>query len=178
MADKEKQVAMHKDFFDRTQSAIDQGFFLEAVFAEYAAMESRLEVLCGVLQAPCSKDAADQDRKDIKISHRIKCLSTIYKADERLSRSKLDHKFWKDIEKWCNQRNRLIHGLYKNEIDYESRIIQSREFAEEGFVLCRKLYNEAKRLRRNIKDHAVENADLCINCKKASCKLSTLNKEN
>ena len=51
--DKAKQVSMHKNFFDKVDAAIEGGFYLEAVFREYAAIESRLEALLGVLGAPC-----------------------------------------------------------------------------------------------------------------------------
>ena len=40
-----KQVEMHKNFFDKCHVAIENGFFLEAVFIEYAAIEGRLEII-------------------------------------------------------------------------------------------------------------------------------------
>ncbi len=67
-----KQVEMHADFFDRCKVTLDQGFYLEAIFMEYAAMEARLESICGVAGLPCGRDC--NYRKDIKISHRIECL--------------------------------------------------------------------------------------------------------
>lgn len=38
-----KQASMHKDFFAKTMEAEEHGFYLEAIFREYAAIEGRLE---------------------------------------------------------------------------------------------------------------------------------------
>ena len=69
---------MHTDFFDRCESAIQNGFYFEAIIMEYAAIESRLEVICGVLGFPCGKDC--KCRKDIMIGSRIDCLRK-YRCD-------------------------------------------------------------------------------------------------
>ena len=74
-----KQVAMHKDFFDRCKTAIDHGFYMEAILLEYAAMESRLEIILGVLGLPCNKYLEPDLRRKTKISHRISCLEYMYK---------------------------------------------------------------------------------------------------
>lgn len=71
------QVLMHKDFFDKCKFAIDNGFYFEAIIIEYAAIESRLESICGQLDFPCSKESPV--RKDIKISDRVKCLNYFVK---------------------------------------------------------------------------------------------------
>ena len=51
-----KQVEMHADFFDRCIVALDQGFYLEDIFIEYAAIEARLASICGVAGLPCGRD--------------------------------------------------------------------------------------------------------------------------
>ena len=68
------QRDMHCSFFERCQFAIDNGFCLEALLMEYAAIEARLEVILGMLGRPCSKYLLDADRKKVQISHRIECL--------------------------------------------------------------------------------------------------------
>ena len=147
--DKAKQQKMHKDFFDRCSKAIDNGFYMEAILMEYAAIEGRLEVMLGILGLPCNKFLEDSERKKVQISHRLECLSKIYaQNDEITAKSKFSKTFFKKLEKWVGKRNEYIHGLYKNEIKYTQRIKDSQKFAEEGLVYCRKLYNEATRLRR------------------------------
>ena len=59
---KKMQVEMHTDFFDTVDDAIENGFYLEAIFREYAAIESRLEVILGVLGSPCGKKVLPDGR--------------------------------------------------------------------------------------------------------------------
>ncbi len=139
---------MHKDFFGRSQLAIENGFPLEAVFREYAAIEGRLEVILGLLGAPCSKFAKDEDRKKINISHRIACLEKAYASSAQLGNTKLDNSFFTELKGWCNERNTLVHGLYKNSLKYNKRSASTEKLAVRGEKYARMLYNEAKRLRR------------------------------
>ena len=149
---KRKQVRMHRSFFEKSRLAIDNGFYLEAIFLEYAAIESRLEVICGLLGFPCNKTLSPNVRKTINITNRIECIKTIRNQHGDLFvKTKLDDNFFKDkgcLRKWVNKRNMYIHGLYKNAAEYESRKRESKKLAEQGEVYARLLYNEAKRLRR------------------------------
>ena len=87
---KKMQVEMHTDFFDTVDDAIENGFYLEAIFREYAAIESRLEVILGVLGSPCGKKVLpDYKRKDVKISHRIECVKKIYSMKPDIGNTKL-----------------------------------------------------------------------------------------
>jgi len=150
--DKRLQVEMHRDFFDQTQSAIDQKFYLEAIFREYASIESRLEVLLGLMGAPCNKFLPNSERKKVDISHRIKCLKKAYNNSE-IGKTKLDTAFFNKLDKWRNDRNIIVHGFYKNEIQYRERSAKNKKLSEDGLQLARKLYNEVKRLRRYRKNH-------------------------
>lgn len=145
-----KQVKMHKDFFDRCHDAINNRFYLEAIFLEYAAIEGRLESILGILGAPCNKSLAPGVRKNINISHRINCFEKLI-TSSCFEKTKMNGKFFKDIRKWIEKRNKYIHGLYKNEHDYNGRIGGARDIAVTGLDFCRLLYNEAKRLNRLIK---------------------------
>ena len=142
------QTKMHMDFFDRTQQGIDNGFYLEAIFREFAAIEGRLEIILGILGAPCNNKAPDNERRNIKISHRIKCLEKIYISNTLIGNTKLDKKFFNQLDKWRSDRNTIVHGFYKNELKYQERSAQNKRMAEDGLELARKLYSEAKRLRR------------------------------
>jgi len=81
---------MHMDFFDRTMLAIDNGFYLEAIFREHAAIEGRLEAILGILGAPCNKYANPTERRKVNISHRINCMKRIYKSVISIGNTKLD----------------------------------------------------------------------------------------
>ena len=146
-----KQVEMHKDFFDRCKEAIDNRFYLEAIFLEYAAIESRLESILGIIGASCNKNLDNAQRTLIKISNRIICLKKARKNLPIFEKSKLEISFFDKSSKlvrWIDKRNRFIHGLYKSEIEYKTRMLGIKDLAEDGLAICRALYNEASRLRR------------------------------
>ena len=170
--DKEKQVAMHEDFFDRTEEAICDGYYLEAIFREYAAIEGRLEVLLGVLGAPCNRNAADEDRRKVAIFHRIACLKRIYKDASQVGNTKLDTNYFKKLERWIKERNTIVHGYYKNELSYRERSANNRKLSEGGLVLTKTLYNEAKRLRRYKKTQHDTDVSKAAVCYETSCSLN------
>lgn len=166
----QKQVEMHTDFFDSTIFAIANGFYLEAMFREYAAIEGRLEILLGVLGAPCNKNLPYMQRKDMKISHRITCLSKFYKNAKHIGKTKLTSSYFKALKDWTEQRNKYIHGLYKNELEYRERCEQCQAMADEGLVLARMLYNEVKRIRRHLNNHPEIDLSVGNICCKKDCK--------
>ena len=145
----ERQRQMHKDVFDRIEHAIENKFYLEAIFLEYSALEGRLEVMSGILNLPCNKFLEPTIRKDIKISTRMGCLKKAYRAAESIfAKSYLDKRFWKDLESWIKNRNMYMHGLFKNAELYNNRLTKVRVLAEEGYGLINLLYKEANRIRR------------------------------
>ena len=142
------QRDMHKNFFDRCQYAIESGFYMEAILMEYAAIEARLEVILGMLGLPCNQFLPDKNRKTVYISHRVNCLEKMSKTSPVFEKSKLPKNYFGTLEKWIGTRNGYIHGLYKSEVRYKTRMKDSKETAEKGLKLCRQLYNEASRIRR------------------------------
>lgn len=166
------QVAMHYDHFEKTVLAINNGFYLEAIFREYAAIEGRLEIILGLLGAPCNKNASDADRRRIDVSHRINCLSKIYTTTTTIGNTKLDAEFFNKLNNWRNNRNIIVHGFYKNEIKYHERSTQNKTLAEDGLLLSRMLYNEAKRLRRYQKSHMVTNLLEVSRCYERHCNMN------
>ena len=145
----EQQRQMHKDVFDKIKRAIENRFYLEAIFLEYSALEGRLEVMAGILNLPCNKFLDPIIRKDIKISTRIECLKKSYKVGESIfAKSYLDKCFWKDLEVWIKNRNMYMHGLFKNAELYNNRLTKVRALSEKGYDLINLLYKEANRIRR------------------------------
>ena len=150
--DKRMQFAMHKNMFDRCQLAIANAFYLEAIFIEYAAIESRLEVLLGILGAPCNRYLLTEQRNKFNISQRLKCLKRLFANHAIFGKSKLNSNYFTQLKKWLESRNKFVHGLLKNEAEYEKRVL-NKTFAENGLKLCRLLYNEVNRIKRLLKKH-------------------------
>jgi len=116
---------------------------------EYAAIEGRLEVICGLLGCPCNRELKDSIRKGIKISDRISCLQVLYRSHSvcKDRKTKVDNVFWERLRKWTKNRNVYVHGLYKRPDLFTKRMGEAMNLADEGLKLTRILYNEAKRIR-------------------------------
>lgn len=149
----ELQRLMHKNFFDRCNFAIEQGFYMEAILMEYAAIESRMEILLGIIGLPCNKYLPDETRKKIQISHRLKCANKLRREASVFENTKLNVNFFNKVSEWTEKRNEYIHGLYKSEIKYSQRIKDAKGFSEKGLEYCRLLYNEVNRLKRLKEKH-------------------------
>ena len=173
----EKQVHMHKDLFDRSKNAIENGCYFESILLEYAAIEGRLEVILGILGLPCNKDLNPEQRSSVMISHRIQCLNYICKNNINFKTTKLDNNFFSNngvLKKWIKERNTFIHGLYKSSEKYTQRIKDAEKLAADGYEITRLLYNEAKRLRRLSKNHPEQFQNCNGMCRKSNCKVNPL----
>ena len=162
---------MHKNYFDRAKQAIECGHYLEAVFLEYAAIEGRLEVICGLLGCPCNKNLPPEIRKDIKISARITCLKKLYKNHPACidSKAKLSNDELERISKWTNIRNKYVHGLFKKPEEYIIRLGELQKIASNGYDITDLLYKEAKRLRYLAKNHKERMVYEGPRCKRSKC---------
>lgn len=173
MDNKERYQAskMHMSFFDKSRKAIDEGYYLEAIMYEYAAIESRLEVLCGLLGCPCNKEVDSYIRRGIKIGNRIDCLKSLYQRHPACvdSNTKISNLFWKKLKTWSKARNTYVHGLYKNPLVYATRLEERELLAKEGLDIARLLYNEVKRIRRIAANHPQKLDYTEQRCKNKQC---------
>lgn len=170
---KGKQVDMHRDFFVRAEKAVQNRFYFEAVFLEYAAIESRLEVILGILGYPCNKELPQSARRGVNISDRVECLRVCrIKNSGLFKKTKLDKNFFTEkgkLRTWITDRNTFVHGLYKNADEYTARKDACRKIADNGLEYARQLYNEASRLNRLRKNHPEMFAEVIRECKNGSC---------
>ena len=165
------QLQCIKTFLTVQKRPENLNFILEAIFLEYAAIEGRLEVLCGIFGFPCNKDLEPSIRTTINITQRVKCLKSIYKDHPVCVNrvTKLDSIYWKNLERWIKRRNTYVHGLYKRAEEYVTRGTEVQELAEQGYEYTRLLYNEVKRVRRLTRNHPDEMIYTCQSCK-GKCK--------
>ena len=184
MLDKEsdiqyRQVDMHRDFFDRALNAMNNRFYFEAIFLEYAAIEGRLEVILGVLGFPCNKDLEKEKRIKVAISDRVECLRVFRQNNPLLFRhTKLPKNFFTQkgqLRTWICRRNTFVHGIMKNADDYPNRKNESCSIAKRGLEYSRLLYNEAKRLRRLLRSHPELFLHTIKSCENYKC---VANKDN
>lgn len=146
-----KAYQMHVSFFDHVKAAIDAGFYCEAIFLEYAAIESRLEGLCGCFGLPCNRELPDKDRKKVNISQRVECLKERYSLnpmETQRSKTEMPVSEWEKLSKWIGKgRNPYVHGLFKKPEKYFLRMDKISEVATEGYRLADLLYKETKRVK-------------------------------
>ncbi len=82
-----RKIDTKTDDFDTVLRTIKE-FLTEPYMA---AIEGRLEVILGILGAPCNKNADPVERRKVNISHRINCLEKIYNSDLQIGNTKLDY---------------------------------------------------------------------------------------
>lgn len=177
--DRMKSTIMHKNFFDQANLAIERGYYLESIMYEYAAIESRLEVICGLLGCPCNREIDDTIRSKINISQRIKCLKAMYKKHPACkdSTTKVTSDIWKRLQEWIDKRNKYVHGLYKRPDLYVKRLEDRNQLAIDGLKLAKYFYNEAKRIRRIRNNHPELMMYDDKICRNKSCKANPISND-
>lgn len=177
---KYKQLKMHKNFFATCEKAINEGAYLEALLLEYAALESRLEVILGVLGCPCGFDLDEKEREKINISNRIQCLNymhnnaNIFKNDKKCDAALYSNT---KLDKWRTDRNAYIHLLYKDATLYDQRRNECKKIAEEGLEYCKEIYREANRLKYQKQHHPEKFVDENIKCRAKACSCNPRQKQ-
>ena len=94
----------YREQMGRLKKAIDHGFYLEAIFIEYAIMEDRLESALRHGDKFNPKKHTSMEKKLGKLSEmrrQTKSLESKYFSEELLS----------SVYDWKSDRNRLIHAL-------------------------------------------------------------------
>ena len=141
----------HKDFFDRCKIALDNGYYLEAMFMEYSAIEGRFKKIFSLLNFDC---AGDYDSKhSIGLGIKLSCLKRLMENDALFEKSYLSPSMISKVKKWVNRRDEITHALYTNTDRYDSMMSKNKKYAEKGFEYARLFYKEADRLKGIKKRH-------------------------
>lgn len=128
----------YREQFVRLKRALDNSFYLEALFIEYAIIEDRTRSIlihAGKYDAYLKKRGRYPETLDSKIKYiqgfaaEKKSLLNKYFGDSTLA----------DILVWKEDRNRLIHALLNQSLTTE--ILEST--AAQGDALCKTLRNRA-----------------------------------
>ena len=125
----------------RLSKALQNEFYLEAVFIEYAIMEDRTE---SILRYEGNEI---QSNRFVSIDRKVKKIKRILEQEEFLARRYFTVELMDQVLNWKNRRNGLIHALIKRSTTTQELI----DLAEEG----RQLTKDLSRLSTNYK-RAVE----------------------
>ena len=132
----------YREQFKRLDKALNNNFYLEALFIEYAIMEDRTE---SILRYE-GNEIKLKEGSFISINRKLDKIKKI--AEQRKS---LPERYFSDnliecIQLWKDERNRMIHALMKQSLTTE----ELTELALEGKVLCRQLCNKANNYKRAV----------------------------
>ncbi len=143
--DNQLKYENYREQFKRLNSALSNGFNLEAMFIEYAIMEDRTE---SILRHAEKWEAYIKSRKgrDPTINSKVKYI-------QKLAAFNNDplHKYFSDslldrLLVWKDERNRLIHALLKQQLEHN----EVSELAAQGKQLVDELRNRANKYNRAI----------------------------
>lgn len=127
--------------FSRLKKAMDNAFYLEAVFIEYAIIEDRADSILSYEGYTVKSRNPNgfvtfgaKKRKIEEISRDKKSLMHRYFSNDLMER----------LMEWVNERNGVIHALLKQNTTTEDLM----DFAERGCALCKELRNKANNYKK------------------------------
>ena len=138
MEDNIQKYSNYKEQMIRLKKAINNNFYLEAMFIEYAIMEDRCESILRY------ENNEVNSNKFVSIDQKLKKILKL--AGEKKS---LPNKYFSDgiIEKiltWKAERNRMIHALMKQSLT----TVELQTLALEGQELAKKLCARSTNYKR------------------------------
>lgn len=133
----------YKEQFKRLNKAIDNCFYLEAMFIAYAILEDRTE---SILRRAGQWDAYIKRRKghDSTIDSKIRYINKRAEQKKTLLNKYFSDSLLDDILLWKEERNRMIHALMKQSLTTE----ELSDLALQGKGLARTLTNRTGNYRR------------------------------
>ncbi len=169
----ERARKVHASFFDKTEEAIERGYYLEAMCMEFSAIEARMTVIMRELGLQCGEKKTSPQHPDIPLKKKFQCLR-YYLKDEVFKDTYFDSaEEIGRIMDWIDDRNGRIHRLYADIEKYEDMTSKNKILAKQGLLYARTMYDEANRLKNMNKRHPEKMKSFkgkCIknnvNCKK------------
>ena len=147
----EQARKVHAGFFDKTQKAIEEGYYLEAICQEYAAIEARTSKIMDSLGMPCGMPKKLKDWPNVPLTTRLRCLKYFLSDQDLFGKTYFDGpEEIDDVIKWIDDRNKRIHALYTDTEKYEDMIKANKKLAETGLFYAKTFYSERTRLKNLI----------------------------
>ena len=130
----------YREQFKRLDKALNNNFYLEALFIEYAIMEDRTE---SILRYE-GNEIKVKDGGFVSINRKLNKIKKIAEAKGSLPARYFSNDSIDCILVWKEERNRMIHALMKQSLTTE----ELADLAFEGKDLCRQLCNKANNYKR------------------------------
>ena len=151
MSDKEANRQKYENYREqmrRMSSALRSGFYLEAIFIEYAIIEDRLE-------SALSHADAFNPRKQKTINAKLNKLEKLCENRSGLAWKYFSPELIESMRSWKNRGNPLIHELMNQKLETS----ELEGFAREGEALVKTLknkvgsFNRANDRRKDTREH-------------------------
>lgn len=128
----------YKEQFGRLKKALNNSFYLEAIFIEYAIVEDRLE---SVLRHSGKFNPERHNKLNTKISR----IKEMQREKKGLARKYFSEELIEEICVWKEERNKLIHALMKQSLHTEDLQIVAHKGQDIAKVISNKTksYNNA-----------------------------------
>lgn len=140
MPDKEANRRKYENYREqmrRPSSALRSGFYLEAIFIEYAIIEDRLE------SALAHADAFNPSKQKA-INAKLNKIEKLCENRSGLARKYFSPELIESMRSWKDRRNPLIHELMKQ----NPKTSELEGFAREGEALIKTLKNKVGSFNR------------------------------
>ncbi len=140
-----EMAKMHDKYLSRLDVAMDGERYVEASWLCYAIFEQRIDRIIRKHIHKCPKSKRTDNMPPVSISTKIDCLQRLTK--QRYGPyADFDKSLLKEIKKWCDSRNELIHGLVSLE-HYKQYDTEFAQLAKCGVPLVQRLYQQATLVR-------------------------------
>lgn len=128
--EKKEKNKVYISLMSKLKKALENEFYYEAIFIEYAILEDRTESI--LRHANNYKENEELSKKLARIAN-TKILNNDY-CEKHLSKTLIS-----EIFTWKNKRNKLIHDLVKSEY-YNVNV---KKIAEDGYKIVNTLNNKS-----------------------------------
>lgn len=135
----------YKEQMVRLKKAMSSGFYLEAIFIEYAVMEDRLESIL-------RHSGVYNPDKHRTISIKLNRMGDLCRAKKSPLHRSISREFLDEIRQWKDKRNPLIHALMKQELHTE----ELQEIALQGQQIVKQLNSKATNYRKMLERQAAK----------------------
>ncbi len=126
----------YREQMGRLKKALNAGFYLEAIFIEYAIMEDRLE---SILRHSGKWKESKPGQPPISLQRKKNRIEEMAREKKSLANKYFSNDILDNIVEWKDKRNSLIHALLKQSLHTQDL----KDVAEQGLLLVKELSNKA-----------------------------------
>ncbi len=130
----------YKEQMGRLKKAMNSGFFLEAIFIEYAIIEDRLESI----MRHSGRWTDKFEENPPTISKKLNIVDELARRNKSLPQKYFKPELILDIREWKEYRNQIIHALLKQDLNTD----QLMTIAQNGERLAKTLSNKVTSYKR------------------------------